>query len=140
MVVGGLSLFRPLFRPKASSPPGTASSGLLAIFGKSLAWGLGTALAVSAASFLAPVILGGSGREQALLTAAIVGPPGMIVGMFLAFLIQIRRALSLRIWSKTAYGLILLLLLFPFFSSVLSISSFVFSMSAAEISGTEQRP
>ncbi len=139
LVVGSLSLFRPLFRPRASSPPGTASRGLLAIFGKSLAWGLGTALAVSAAGFLAPVILGGSGHEQALLTAAIVGPPGLIVGMFLALVIQIRRALSLPIWRKTAYGLILLLLLFPFFSSILSISSFVFSMSAAEISGTEQR-
>ena len=74
IVVGGLSLFKPRFRPRASSPPGTASRGLLAIFGKSLAWGLGTALAVSAAGFLAPVILGGSGHEQALLTAAIVGP------------------------------------------------------------------
>ncbi len=139
LVVGVLSLFRFRFRPKASSPPGTGSSGLLAILGKSLAWGLGTALAVSAAGFLAPMILGGSGSESALLTAAIVGPRGFIVGMFLAFLIQIRRALSLTIWSKTAYGLILLLLLFPFFSSVLSISSFAFSMSAAEISGTEQR-
>ncbi len=68
-----------------------------------------------------------------------MGPPGLIVGMFLALVTQIRRALSLPIWRKTAYGLILLLLLFPFFSSILSISSFVFSMSAAEISGTEQR-
>ncbi|MCH8924793.1 MAG: hypothetical protein IH924_01495 [Proteobacteria bacterium] len=139
LVVGVLSLFRFRFRPKASSPPGTASSGVLAILGKSLAWGLGTALAASAAGFLAPVILGGSGSEQALLTAAIVGPRGLIIGMFLALLFQIRRALSLPIWSKTAYGLILLLLLFPFFGSVLSVSSFVFSMSTAEISGTEQR-
>ncbi len=140
MVVAGLSLFKPRFRPKASSPSGTAPSGLLALLGKSLAWGLGAALAASAAGFLAPVVLGGSGSEQALLTAAIVGPRGFVVGMFLAFLIQIRRALSLPIWSKTAYGLILLLLIFPFFSSILSVSSFVFSMSTAEISSTEQRP
>jgi hypothetical protein len=139
MVVGVLSLFQLLFRPKASSPPGTASSGLLAILGKSLAWGLGTGLAFSAAGFLAPAILDGSGREQALLIAAIAGPPGLIVGMFLALLVQIRRALSLTIWSKTAYGLILLLLFFPFFNSVLSVSSFVLSRGAAEISGTEQR-
>ncbi len=74
------------------------------------------------------------------MTAAIVGPRGFIVGMFLALLIQIRRALSLPIWSKTAYGLIFLLLLFPFLHSVLSISSFVISVGAAEISGTEPRP
>ncbi len=97
-------------------------------------------LAVSAAGFLAPVILSGSGREQSLLSAAVAGPPGLIVGMFLALLIQIGRALSLPMWSKTACGLILLLLLFPFFSSVLSVSSFVFSIGTAEISGTEQRP
>ena len=139
MVVGVLSLFQLLFRPKASSPPGTASSGLLAILGKSLAWGLGTGLAFSAAGFLAPAILDGSGREQALLIAAIAGPPGLIVGMFLALLVKIRRALSLTIWSKTAYGLILLLLFFPFFNLVLSVSSFVLSRGAAEISGTEQR-
>lgn len=140
IVVAGLSLFRPRLQPKASSPSGAASSGLLALLGKSLAWGLGTALAVSAAGFLAPVVLGGSGSEQALLTAAIVGPRGLIIGMFLALLIQIRRARSLPIWSKTGYGLIVLLLLFPFFSSILSVSSFVFSMSAAKISSTEQRP
>ena len=140
IVVAGLALFRPLSRPKTSSPPGTASSGLLPILGKSAAWGLGTALAFSAAGFLAPAILSGSGNEQALLTGAIVGPRGFIVGMFLALLIQIRRALSLPIWSKTAYGLIFLLLLFPFLHSVLSISSFVISVSAAEISGTEPQP
>ncbi len=140
IVVAGLSLFGPWLRPKASSPSGTAPSGLLAILGKSLAWGLGTALAVSAVGFLAPVVLGRSGSEHALLTAAIVGPRGFIVGMFLALLTQIRRVLSLPIWSKTAYGLILLLLSFPFFSSILSVSSFVFSMSTAEISSTEQRP
>ncbi len=139
LVVGVLSLYQLLFRPRASSPPGTASSGLLAILGKSLAWGLGTGLAVSAAGYLAPAILSGPGGEQALLTAAIAGPPGLIVGMFLALLVQIRRALTLPIWSKPAYGLILLLLLFPFFNSVLSVSSFVLSKSAAEISVTEQR-
>jgi hypothetical protein len=139
MVVAGLTLFMPRFRRKVSSPSDTASSGLLAILGKSLAWGLGAALAVSAAGFLAPVILGGSGHEQALLTAAILGPRGFIVGLFLAFLLQIRSALSLPIWSKTGYGLILLLLLLPFFSSVVSISSLVLSMTAAEFSGIEQR-
>ena len=136
IIVGGLSLFQPMFRHKASSPPGTASSGLPSMLGKSLAWGLGVAIAVSAAGILAPVILGGSEREQALLTAAIAGPAGFIVGAFLALLIQIKRALSLPIWSKTAYGLVLLLLLFPFFYSVLSISSFAISMSAAGISDT----
>ena len=137
LVVGSLSLIQPMSRPKSSSPPGTASSGLLAILGKSLAWGLGTGLAVSAVGYLVPAILGGPGGEQALLTAAIVGPPGLIGGMFLALLVQIRRALTLPIWSKTVYGLILLLLFFPFFNSVLSVSSFVLSKSAAEISGTE---
>ena len=136
IVLGGLGLFRPMFRSKASSPPGTASRGLPTILGKSLAWGLGVAVVISAAGFLAPVILGGSEREQALLTAAIAGPAGFIVGAFLALLIQIKRALSLPIWSKTAYGLVLLLLLFPFFYSVLSISSFAISMSAAGISDT----
>ena len=136
IVLGGLGLFRPMFRSKASAPPGTASSGLPAMLGNSLAWGLGVAVAVSAVSFLAPVILGGSEREQALLTAVIAGPAGFIVGAFLALLIQIKRALSLPIWSKTAYGLVLLLLLFPFFYSVLSISSFAISMSAAGISDT----
>ena len=137
MVVGVLSLFPHPFRPKAPEPTGTVSSGLLAILGKSLAWGLGTGLAVSAVGFLAPAILGVPGREQALLTAAIVGSPGLIVGMFLALLVQIKRVLTLPIWSKTAYGLILLLLFFPFFNSVLSISSFVLSMSNAEISDAE---
>ncbi len=136
IVLGGLGLFRPMFRSKASAPPGTASSGLPAMLGNSLAWGLGVAVAVSAVGFLAPVILGGSEREQALLTAVIAGPAGFIVGAFLALLIQIKRALSLPIWSKTAYGLVLLLLLFPFFYSVLSISSFAISMSAAGISDT----
>ena len=136
IVLGGLGLFRPMFRSKASAPPGTASSGLPAMLGNSLAWGLGVAAAVSAVGFLAPVILGGSEREQALLTAVIAGPAGFIVGAFLALLIQIKRALSLPIWSKTAYGLVLLLLLFPFFYSVLSISSFAISMSAAGISDT----
>jgi hypothetical protein len=82
------------------------------------------------------VILGGSEREQALLTVAIAGPAGFIAGAFLALVVQIKRALSLPIWSKTAYGLVLLLLLFPFFYSVLSISSFAISMSAAGISDT----
>lgn len=57
IVVAGLSLFRPRVRPPSFAPPGTASSGLLSISGKALAWGFGAALAVSAAGFLAPVIL-----------------------------------------------------------------------------------
>jgi hypothetical protein len=136
IALGVLSLFKPMLRSKASSPPGTASRGLPTILGKSLVWGLGVAVAISAAGFLAPVILGGSEREQALLTVAIAGPAGFIAGAFLALVVQIKRALSLPIWSKTAYGLVLLLLLFPFFYSVLSISSFAISMSAAGISDT----
>ncbi len=74
---------------------------------------------------------GESGLEQALLSVAILGPSGFIAGTFLAFLIQIRRALRLPIWSKIAYGLILLMLLVPFLNSLLSISSFVLSAGAA---------
>ena len=36
------------------------------------------------------------------------------------------------------YGLILLLLFFPFLSSVVSVSSLVIAMSTIEVSGTEQ--
>ncbi len=66
-----------------------------------------------------------------MLSVAILGPRGFIAGTFLAFLIQIRRALMLPMWSKIAYGSILLLLLLPFFNSVLAISSFVLSAPAA---------
>ncbi len=133
LVVGGLALYRPLFRPKTSSQPGAASSGLLAVFGKSLAWGLGAGLAISAVGSLVPILLGRWENELVLLITFAVGRHGFMVGMFLALVIQIRRVLSMPVWSKIAYGLILLLLLFPFFNSILSISSFFSSMGIDEI-------
>ena len=85
------------------------------------------------------MIPGGLGNEQGLLTAVMVGPRGFFVGSFLALLWQVRRVRTLPLGSKTAYGLILLLLFFLFLSSVVSVSSFVIGMSTAKSSGTEQR-
>jgi uncharacterized membrane protein YeaQ/YmgE (transglycosylase-associated protein family) len=138
LVVGVVSLFKRRSRAKVSAPPGAASSGLLAVLGRSLVWGLGAGLVAAVAGFLAPMIPGGSGSEQGLLTAVMVGQPGFFVGSFLALLWQVRRVRTLPLGSKTAYGLILLLLFFPFLSSVVSVSSLVIAMSTVEVSGTEQ--
>jgi len=138
LVVGVVSLFKRRSRAKVSAPPGAASSGLLAVLGRSLVWGLGAGLVAAVAGFLAPMIPGGSESEQGLLTAVMVGPPGFFVGSFLALLWQVRRVRTLPLGSKTAYGLILLLLFFPFLSSVVSVSSLVIAMSTVEVSGTEQ--
>ena len=81
------------------------------------------------------MIPGGSGSEQGLLTAVMVGPPGFFVGSFLVLLWQVRRVRTLPLGSNTAYGLILLLLIFPFLSSVVSASSLVIAISTVEVSG-----
>lgn len=135
VIVGVISLFQFRFRSKSSSQPVTASSGLLAILGKSLAWGFGTGFVVSVAAILLRSISGGPGAELAMLLAAVIGPPGLMVGGYLALLIQFKRALALPLWSKSAYGLILLVLAIPFFSSVMSVSSFVIGIDAAKIFG-----
>ena len=134
LIVGVLALVKRQSRAKVSLPPGAASSRILAVLGRSLVWGLGAGLVVSVAGFLAPMIPGGSGSEQGLLTAVMVGPRGFFVGSFLALLWQVRQVRTLPLGSKTAYGLILLLLFFPFLSSVVSVSSLVISMSAGESS------
>ncbi len=138
LIVGVLALFKRRSRAKVSFPPGGASSGLLAVLGRSLVWGLGAGLVAAVAGFLAPMIPGGSGSEQGLLTAVMVGPRGFFVGSFLALLWQVRQVRTLPLGSKTAYGLILLLLFFPFLNSVVSVSSLVIAISAGESSGTEQ--
>ncbi len=128
IVVGGLSFFEPMFRSKTSSQTEEASNaqgGLLPILGKSLAWGLATVLAIAVVSLLWSAILGDFGLEMTFMISAVSGPSGFMVGVFLALVIQVRRVLALSTRSKFAYGLILLLLLFPFFRSVLAISEFL---------------
>ncbi len=138
LIVGVVSLFKRRFRAKVSAPPGAASSGLLAVLGRSLVWGLGAGFLASVAGFLVSAIVGGSGSEPGVLMAVMVGPRGFLVGSFVALLWQVRHVRTLPLGSKTAYGLILLLLFFPFLSSVVSVSSMVIAMSAGALSGTEQ--
>lgn len=138
LILGALCLFRWPFRLITATQARPAAGSLWAILGKALVWGIGTALVVTAVAFVAPVMVDELENDVGLLIAIVVARPGLIVGFFLALLFQVRRVPALAVWGKIAYGSILLLLFFPFLSSVTSVSSHMIGMSASVPSDREQ--
>jgi hypothetical protein len=91
----------------------TPKRALLAIIGKSLAWGFAAGGIMFAVGFIGPLILTPE-ANLGPLTGIFLGPVAFVIGMFLAGICQIRRAFTLPKWGRVGYGLFLLLPLVPF--------------------------
>jgi hypothetical protein len=81
---------------------------LVAILGRALLWAFGAAAVVFAVLFIGPMLIGGS-PLAAFLLAPMAFPPAL----FVASVLQYRRALRLAGTAKAAYAVVLALILIP---------------------------